>query len=64
MGIKVDIGEECVFVNVLPRNVIVFKQLLSNLPQCNDACDLPTIQYNFVSIADLANFNKDDIVGR
>ncbi|XP_068750637.1 replication protein A 70 kDa DNA-binding subunit-like [Montipora capricornis] len=29
---------------------------------CNDPCDLPTIQYNFVSIGDLANFNGNDMV--
>lgn len=29
---------------------------------CNDPCDLPTIQYNFVNISDLSNCNGDDIV--
>ncbi|XP_015754913.1 PREDICTED: replication protein A 70 kDa DNA-binding subunit-like [Acropora digitifera] len=29
---------------------------------CHDPCDLPTIQYNFVSIGDLSNCNGNDIV--
>ena len=32
--------------------------------QCNDPCDLPYMQYNFVSIGDLNNCNGDDIVGK
>ena len=31
--------------------------------QCNDPCDLPTIQYNFVSIGDLSNCSGNDIIG-
>ena len=31
--------------------------------QCSDPCNLPTIQYNFVQIGDLANFNADSLVG-
>jgi len=34
----------------------------SNIEPCNDPCDLPTIQYNFVSIGDLGNCSGDDIV--
>ncbi|CAH3021049.1 unnamed protein product [Porites evermanni] len=34
----------------------------SNIELCNDPCDLPYMQYNFVSIGDLSNCNGDDIV--
>ncbi|EDO36119.1 predicted protein [Nematostella vectensis] len=29
---------------------------------CNETCNLPTLQYNFVNIGDLENINKDQIV--
>jgi len=29
---------------------------------CSDPCNLPTIQYNFVQIGDLGNFNADSLV--
>ncbi|XP_073256997.1 replication protein A 70 kDa DNA-binding subunit-like [Porites lutea] len=34
----------------------------SNIELCNDPCDLPYMQYNFVNIGDLSNCNGDDIV--
>ncbi|RMX48537.1 hypothetical protein pdam_00021595 [Pocillopora damicornis] len=35
----------------------------SLIEPCDDTCDLPTMQYNFVDIGDLGNFNADALVG-
>lgn len=34
----------------------------SLIEPCDDTCDLPTMQYNFVDIGDLGNFNADALV--
>ncbi|KAL9980927.1 hypothetical protein ACROYT_G009569 [Oculina patagonica] len=34
----------------------------SIIEPCNDACNLPTIQYNFIQIGDLSNVNADSLV--
>ena len=46
----------------MQQNLILILSSICVL-QCNDPCDLPTIQYNFVNISDLGNFKGDDIVG-